>query len=159
MAGIVLSTVGAKVAYAVETTAGTRPTTGYVVIDGLIEAPDVDLSTDTLDASTLADTITRYIPGRQDPGAEKVFSAFNTKDFRDDWDTFVSAVQTGLAAGKETHIAYIVEGDTEAFFWTGVPLPLGHGGLGNNDTVKCSPKIICTGFTGYETKPTIGAGT
>lgn len=43
-----LSTVGAKVAYCVATTAGTRPTTGYVDLVGITEAPEIDLSTETL---------------------------------------------------------------------------------------------------------------
>lgn len=152
-----LSTVGAKVVYAVAATAGTRPTTGYVELVGITEAPEIDLSTDTLDVSNLSDAITRYIAGRQDPGGEKAFKANNTSAFRTLWETFVTAASTGYAAGKETYIAYMVDGDSEAFFWTGQPRSLGHSGLSNNVVVTCSPKIICNSVVGYETKPTIGS--
>lgn len=151
-----LSTVGAKVAYCVATTAGTRPTSGYVDLVGLTEAPEIDLSTETLDASNLADAVTRYIPGRQDPGGEKSFSANNNSAFRTLWETFVSAAETGFAAGKETYIAYIVDGDTDAFYWTGMPQSLGHGGLAQNSVVTCAPKIVCTNVIGYDAKPATG---
>lgn len=154
-----LSTVGAKVAYAVATTKGTRPTTGYIVLDGIKTAPEVDLSTETIDASTLADKTTRYIPGRQDPGGEKSFTASNTSAFRALWETFVTEAETAHDAGKETYIAYIVEGDNEAFYWTALPQKLGHGGLDDNNLVVCSPKAICTDVIGYATVPTIGTGT
>lgn len=150
-----LSTVGAKVAYCVATTAGTMPTTGYTELVGITEAPEIDLTSDTLDVSNLSDKITRYIPGRQDPGGEKVFTANNTEEFRDLWEAFVTAAETAYADGKETYIAYIVEGDDEAFVWTGLPQTLGHGGLASNSPVTVSPKIILTDFVGYETAPTL----
>jgi hypothetical protein len=152
-----LTTVGAKVAYAVATTAGERPTTGYIDLVGLTEAPEIDLTTETHDASNLADKITRYIDGRQDPGGEKTFQANNTEAFRTLWETFVTAAKTGYADGKETYIAYIVDGDDDAYYWTGIPQTLGHGGLEQNSVVTCSPKIVCTGVIGYEAKPTLVA--
>lgn len=151
-----LSTVGAKVSYAVATTAGTRPTTGYIELVGLTEAPEIDFSVETIDVSNLADKKARYIPGRLDPGGEKAFTANNTSDFRTLWETFVSAAETAKAAGKETYIAYIVEGDEDAFYWTGMPQALGHGGLAQNSAVTCSPKIVCDAVIGYAVKPTSG---
>lgn len=153
-----LSTVKAKVAYCVATTAGTRPTTGYVDLVGIKTAPDIDFSVETIDVSNLSDEYTRYIAARKDPGGEKVFSASNTPAFRTLWETFVSAAEAGYAAGKETYIAYIVDGDTEAFYWTGQPQALGHAGLEDNSEVTCSPKIVCNGIVGYAPAPTIGSG-
>jgi len=149
-----LSTVGAKVAYAVATTTGTRPTTGYIELLGLTEAPEIDLTVETLDASNLSDRKTRYIPGRLDPGGEKAFAANNTAAFRTLWKAFVTAAQTAFAAGKETYIAYIVDGDEDAFYWTGMPQELGHDGLTQNSIVTCAPKIVCDDVIGYAAKPT-----
>ncbi len=149
-----LTTVGAKVAYAVATTAGTRPTTGYTDLIGLTEAPEIDLAVETLDASDLSDTKTRYKPGRLDPGGEKTFTANNTAAFRTLWATCVSAAETALAAGKETYFAYIVDGDDDAYYFTGMPQALGHGGLAQNSIVTCSPKIVCDDVIGYATAPT-----
>lgn len=151
-----LSTVGAKVAYAVATTAGTRPTTGYIELEGIKTAPEIDLSTETIDASNLKDKVTRYIPGRQDPGGEKSFTAGNTSAFRTLWATFVSDAETAYKVGKETYIAYIVDGDDDAFYWVGLPQPLGHDGLDDNSLVTCSPKVICLDVVGYAAAPTSG---
>lgn len=152
-----LSTVGAKVVYAVATEAGTRPTTGYIELLGLTEAPEIELTVETLDASNLSDRKARYIPGRLDPGGEQVFTANNTSAFRTLWETFVTAAETAFADGKETYIAYIVDGDDDAYYWTGMPQALGHGGLAQNSVVTCSPKVVCTDVIGYEAKPTLVA--
>ena len=61
-----LSTVGAKVAYCVAATANTKPTTGYTVLEGLTEAPEIELSAESIEVTNLGDTAKRYIPGLKD---------------------------------------------------------------------------------------------
>jgi hypothetical protein len=80
-----ISTVGATVKYAVEATAGTRPTTGYTEIPDVSEAPEFDMSVETLDASNITDTVTRYILGRQDPGGDKTFTLNHTENVITVW--------------------------------------------------------------------------
>ena len=151
-----ISSVGAKVAYCVAATAGVMPTTGYTEIPDIKEAPEIEMTTETLDCSNLSDTITRYIAGRSDPGGEKAFSANNTSAFRTAWETFVTAAKTAAAAGKETYIAYIPpEGDDEAFIWIGQPQSLGHGGFQDNSVLTLAPKAVCAGVIGYEAKPSL----
>lgn len=154
-----LSTVGAKVAYCVAATANTKPTTGYTVLEGLTEAPEIELSAESIEVTNLGDTAKRYIPGLKDPGSEKVFAANNTDAFRTLWEEFVEDAETGYADGKETYIAYIVDGDTDAYFFTGMPLELGHGGLSKGAALTCSPRIMLSSVVGYEAVPTIGSGT
>ena len=149
-----LSTVGAKVMYAVATTTGTRPTTGYIELAGITKAPEIDLSTEALESSNLSDKTKRYIPGVKDPGGEKSFTANNTSAFRTLWETFATEAATAFATEKETYIAYVVDGDSDAYYWTGIPQELGHDGLEKNNIVTCSPKVICTGIIGYAVKPT-----
>ena len=151
-----ISSVGAKVAYCVAATAGVMPTTGYTEIPDIKEAPEIEMTTETLDCSNLSDTITRYIAGRSDPGGEKAFSANNTSAFRTAWETFVTAAKTAAAAGKETYIAYIPpEGDDDAFIWIGQPQSLGHGGFQDNSVLTLAPKVVCAGVIGYEAKPSL----
>lgn len=154
---IALTTVGAKVAYCVEATKGTMPTSGYTDIPGIVSAPEIDLSADTLDASTLSDTITAYVAGRQDPGGEKSFEANNTSAFRTAWGSLVTAYETAIESDKAVWFAYIVEGDDDAFYFSGQPMALGHGGLGNNEISRVSPKIILHSIGGYAAKPTTGS--
>lgn len=153
-----LSTVGAKLAYCVATTANTKPTTGYTVLDDITEAPEIELSAESIEVTNLGDTAKRYIPGLQDPGSEKVFAANNTSAFRTAWGSFVTAAETAYKDGKETYIAYIVDGDDEAYFFTGMPLGLGHGGLSKGAALTCSPRIMLSSAVGYASAPTIGSG-
>ena len=74
-------------------------------------------------------------------------------------EEFVEDAETGYADGKETYIAYIVDGDTDAYFFTGMPLELGHGGLSKGAALTCSPRIMLSSVVGYEAVPTIGSGT
>lgn len=153
-----ISSVGAKVAYCVAATAGVMPTTGYTEIPDIKEAPEIEMTTETLDCSNLSDAITRYIAGRSDPGGEKAFSANNTSAFRTAWETFVTAAKSAAATGKETYIAYIPpDGDDDAFIWIGQPQSLGHGGFQDNSVLTLAPKVVCAGVVGYDTKPTLVA--
>ena len=56
MAAIRLSTAGIKFYYAVEETAGTRPTSGYTEIPELTEIPETSTSPGTIDATPLSAT-------------------------------------------------------------------------------------------------------
>lgn len=62
-----ISTVGARLGYAVETTAGTKPT-AFKWLERCNNIGGVSLDVEQLDASALEDEITRYIQGRQDTG-------------------------------------------------------------------------------------------
>ena len=65
--GIPLSTAGISVKYAVEATAGTRPTTGFIVIPDIKEIPELNSSPESLDATDLSAQEYRSsipVPGR-----------------------------------------------------------------------------------------------
>lgn len=64
---IPLTTIGVKVSWAVETTAGTRPTTGYKVIHGIYSTPDLNIAPSTVDVTSFDDTVfTRKAPVLKD---------------------------------------------------------------------------------------------
>lgn len=60
-----LSSLGVKFAYAVETTANTKPTTGYVQLERCNQIGGIELPTETIDASALEDYFTRYVAGKE----------------------------------------------------------------------------------------------
>ena len=63
MARIDLSTGGCSVQYAAETSAGTRPTSGYQKLTGIKSIPDLDPEPSSLDTTTLDETEYKtYIP-------------------------------------------------------------------------------------------------
>ena len=49
MSAIAMSTAGVTVNYAVEATAGTRPTTGYIKIPSIKSVPEMNPSPETLE--------------------------------------------------------------------------------------------------------------
>lgn len=62
-----VSTLGIKLGYAAETTAGTKPT-AYKWLERCNSIGGITLETEQIDASALEDEISRYISGRQDTG-------------------------------------------------------------------------------------------
>jgi len=63
-----LSTIGVLVGYAVEETAGTRPTAGYTLLNRINAVGGISLDVEQIDASALEDEVTKYIAGRADTG-------------------------------------------------------------------------------------------
>ena len=149
-----ITTVGATVKYCVETTAGTRPTTGYTEIPDVNEAPDFPMDVEVLGASNITDTITRYVAGRQDPGGDKEFTLNHTEAVITAWDTLVSAASTAYADGKQTWFEYVYPDATKSFFFTAIPLALGNDGIAQNEVDTIPAHVICTGIGGWEAKST-----
>ena len=95
-----ISTAGVALKYAVETTAGTRPTTGYTAIPNIKETPDFNPEPSTLEVTDLSDLVwKRYIAGLKDPGGALSFTANLTSAFKTAWETLVSAAE---AAAERT---------------------------------------------------------
>lgn len=149
-----ITTVGATVKYCIETTAGTRPTTGYTEIPDVNEAPDFPMDVEVLDASNTTDLITRYVPGRQDPGGDKEFTLNHTEAVITAWDTLVTAASAAYATGKQTWFEYVYPDATKSFFFTAIPLALGNGGIAQNEVDTIPAHVICTGIGGWATKST-----
>ena len=83
--GIAISTAGVTFGYAVEATAGTRPTTGYILIPDIKEIPEMNPEPETLESTTLAATeFKTYIEGLKDLGGALSFlalTAYHTSPF------------------------------------------------------------------------------
>lgn len=149
-----ITTVGATVKYCIETTAGTRPTKGYTEIPDVNEAPDFPMDVEVLDASNTTDRITRYVAGRQDPGGDKEFTLNHTEAVITKWGALVTAASTAYATGKQTWFEYVYPDATKSFFFSAIPLPLGNGGIAQNEVDTIPAHVICTGIGGWEAKST-----
>lgn len=140
-----ISTVGAKVKYCFETTAGTRPTTGYTELPNVSAAPDFPMDVETLDASDITDLITRYIPGRQDPGTDKEFTLNHTDAVIAAWKQLVTNYATNAALGKALWWEYSYPNAADSYFWKGQPVDLGNGGIEQNAVNTIPAKVIPQG--------------
>ena len=121
-----LSTAGVKLAYAVEETAGTRPTSGYTRIYGAKSTPSLNPSPDTLETTTLDELEYKtYIDGLKDLGGALEFTFNLTEELIEAWDTLMTAYEAGKLAGKATWFTIIIPGLSESFYFTGNPSAMG----------------------------------
>ena len=128
---IELSTAGILVKWAVEATAGTRPTSGYAEIVGVKSISEFNPEPNTIDVTPLAETTWhRYIPGLKDAGGAQQLTVNDYDDFRTSWDAMMTAWETANASGKALWIEYYVPGisDNPSFYYSATPQELGFNG-------------------------------
>lgn len=149
-----ITSVGAKVLYAIEATAGTRPTSSYTQIPDVSSAPEISLETDALDCSNIGDLITRYCAGRQDPGGNKSLTLNHTEAAITAWGALVSSAATAFASGKATWFEYQYPNASKAFFFSVIPQALGNAGIEKNSVDTIPAPFIVNGVEGWAAKST-----
>ena len=152
-----LSTAGIKVGYAVETTAGTRPTAAnaYKYIKEIKDIPEINPEPSQLDTTTLDETEYRtYIPGLKDLGSTLGLLANFTEDFKSDWEAFVTASETAKADGKATWLTIVIPGITEAFYMQCQPSPLDFSGAAVDEVLENTAYITPTSAPVWAALPT-----
>lgn len=153
-----LSTAGVSVNYAAETTANTRPTTGFKKLTGIKSIPELNPAPDTLETTTLDETEYKtYIPGLKDLGGALEFAANLSQEFMDQWDALMEAHETAATSGKRLWFCIIIPGLTKALFFAGEPTPLGMPGAEVSAVLETTAYITPTGAPVWETKPTVTA--
>ena len=121
-----LSTAGIQLWYAVESNAGTRPTSGYTRIKGIKTTPSLNPAPDTLETTTLDETEYKtYIDGLKDLGGALEFTFNLTEDLITRWDTLMTAYETAKITNKATWFCIVVPDLTKAFYFTGNPSEMG----------------------------------
>ena len=152
---IQLSTAGVTLNYCVETTAGTRPTSGYTRIPEIKSIPELNPEPDTLDSTTLEATEYRtYIAGLKDMGGSLGFTANLTEDSMTTWEGVVEAYETAAAENKAMWFCVIVPGLTKSLYFTGQPSPMGMPSMDVSAVLETTLYITPTGEPTWETKPT-----
>ena len=157
--GIALSTAGVTVGYAVEATAGTRPTTGYKVIPDVKEVPEMNPEPETLESTTLAETEYKtYIEGLKDLGGALSFLANYTTELETVWGDLVEEYQTAKAANKATWFEVKHPQLEKSVFFTGQPSAMGLPAMSVNSILETNLYITPTNAPTWETKTTVAAG-
>ena len=150
-----LSTAGVKLAYAVEQTAGTRPTSGYTRIYGVKSTPSLNPSPDTLETTTLDETEYKtYIDGLKDLGGALEFTFNLTEELIEVWDTLMTDYEAGKLAGKATWFTIIIPGLNESFYFTGNPSNMGLPETSVNAVLEITNYITPTNAPEKFAKPT-----
>lgn len=155
---IPLSTIGVKVSYAVETTAGTRPTTGYKKIHGLYSTPDFNIAPNTADATSFdEEDYTRKLTLLREMPDTVQFGVRFGQTFATEWEALRSAYKTGIetaAGAKETWFCIDIKGYDKALYFTGEPLALGIPAMEANSGIDHIAYIAPTSEPVPATKPT-----
>lgn len=149
-----LSTAGVSLHYAVEETAGTRPTTGYTRIKGVKSTPSLNAAPDTLETTTLDETEYKtYIDGLKDLGGALEFTFNLTEELITAWDALMTAYTTAKAAGKATWFTIVVPGLSDSFYFTGNPSAMGLPETSVNSVLEITNYITPTNAPEKYAKP------
>ena len=153
--GIALSTAGVTVGYAIESTAGTRPTTGFKVIPDIKEVPEMNPEPETLETTTLAATEYKtYIEGLKDLGGALSFLANYTTELETAWAALVEAYKTGKTSGKAIWFEVKHPQLTKSVFFTGQPSAMGLPAMSVGSVLETNLYITPTNAPTWETKST-----
>lgn len=152
-----LSTAGIKLGYAVETTAGTKPTaaSAYTFLSEIKEIPEINPEPSLLETTTLGETEYRtYIPGLKDLGSALTFLANMTEDFKTQWEALCTASATGKASSKETWFVIQIPGITECCYFKGEPTSIGVPGATVDSVLEVNVYVTPTSEPQWAAAPT-----
>lgn len=133
-----LSTAGIQVKYAIETTAGTRPTTGYTAIPGVKSIPEFGTEINTLQTTPLSATKNHtYIPGLRDPGGAIGLTVNDYTAFRTVWEAMLTAYK-GRTKDTSLWVEYAFPADSgmDSFYFPAIPSELGFGGADVDEVIE-----------------------
>lgn len=151
-----ISTAGVSIKYCVETTAGTKPTTGYTTISNVKSISSLNPEPSVLDCTDLGEQeFKRSIPGLKDIGGVITLNANCTDAFMTAWSTLVSAYETGTGTGKATWFEINVPGlSSKSFYFAGIPSPLGISEIAVDEVFSVDAYITPNKVTGWATSST-----
>lgn len=150
-----LSTIGVQLHYAVETEAGTRPTTGYTRIYGIKSTPSLNPAPDTIETTTLDELEYKtYVDGLKDLGGSLEFTFNLTEELITKWDALMEAYETAKASNLRTWFVIVVPGLTEAFYFPGNPSAMGLPETSVNAVLEITNYITPVGAPVKAAKPT-----
>ena len=147
------STIGVKIGYVVEASAGTRPTSGVTNIPDIKNIPGIDLTPSKLQVTNLIDRVHRYIPGVKDAGDDINLTANLTAALKTAWGSLVSAAETAWASGKATWFEISIP-NYDSFWFAGIPTEMGFNEMGVDAVAEASLHIIPNQVVGWAAKST-----
>lgn len=142
------NTIGVKLGYAVEASAGTRPTTGYTNIPDIKNLPAIDLNPSKLEVTNLVDRYKRYIAGVMDAGDDIAVTANLTASLKTLWASMVSAASAAWASQKSTWFEISIP-NFDSFYFAGIPTEMGVSELGVDAVAEASLHIIPNQIAGW----------
>ena len=151
--GIAISTAGVTFGYAVETSKGVRPTTGYTLIPDVKEIPEMNPEPETLDTTVLSETeFKTYIEGLKDLGGALSFLANYTTELETVWSDLIEAYKAAIAEDKATWFEVKHPKLDKSVFFTGQPSAMGLPAMAVGNVLETNLYITPTNAPAWETK-------
>ena len=147
------NTIGAVIKYKVETSAGTRPTSGYTKIPNIKEIPGIENTPSQLEVTDLEDTHRRYIPGIIDSGNDFALTANLTAALKTAWASLVTAATSAWNSQKATWFEIAIP-NFDSFYFAGMPTEMGVNQIGVDAVMEAQLHIIPNEIHGWDTKST-----
>lgn len=150
--GIAINTAGVKLAYGVETTKGTKPTS-FTLIPDIKAVPEMNPEPSALETTDLSQTEYKtYIQGLKDLGGALGFTANYTEELEGVWAGLVEAFATAKAEGLNTWFEVIHPALTKAVFFTGEPSAQGLPAMEVDSVLETTCYITPTSAPKWDTK-------
>ena len=147
------NTIGVKVKYCVETSAGTRPQSGYTNIPDIKGTPAIDINPAKIQVTNLIDKYHRYIDGVRDVGDSFDFTANLTASLKTVWASLVSAANTAWASSKSTWFEISIP-NFDSFYFAGIPTELGVNEMGVDAVIESTLHVVPNQIAGWATAST-----
>ena len=147
------NTIGVKLGYAIEATAGSRPESGYTNIPDLKTIPGAELTPSKLEVTNLTDKYRRFITGVLDAGDSFDLTANLTASLKTLWNSMVSSAKTAWASGKSTWYEISIP-NFDSFYFAGIPTEMGFNEMGVDAVAEASLHIIPNQIAGWATAST-----
>lgn len=148
-----MNTIGIKIGYAVESSAGTRPTSGYTNIPDIKDIPEIGATPSQLEVTNLVDAKRRFIPGVVDAGNDFALTANMTASLKSVWTSMVSAANAAWNSGKSTWYEVSIP-NFDSFFFAGMPVEMGVSAMGVDAVLEATLHIIPNQITGWASAST-----
>lgn len=148
-----LNTIGVKIGYAVETSAGTRPTSGYTNIPDIKNISSLENNPNKLEVTNLVDKYVRRIDSVIDCGDDVTLTANMTADLKTKWASMVSAANTAWASGKSTWFEISIP-NMDSFYFAGRPVDMGLNEIGVDAVLEASLHVIPNQIAGWASAST-----
>lgn len=148
---------GSSLSYAVETTAGTRPTSGYTKIPEVTNIPELTSAEyDQVDMTPIDEKVQHQeITGLRQAAGVLNFEANLSDTLLTAWnETLMTAYETGIAANKKMWFCITINGMDDAYYFTAEPKELAPAGGGAADGWKCNLPITMTNTPEWYPAPT-----
>lgn len=154
---IAITSIGAKVSYAVGITSGVRPTSGYKKIPMITEIPEMNPTPDMLDTTSMDNL--QYTTGVQ--GLKTLDTlAFSARFSQELFDLFegtdgiMKQWETAKSAGKEMWLCIDIEGLDKSCYLSVEPSNLGMPAASTNSVIDITLHFTPVGEPVWDADPT-----